>query len=140
MNRKVFFRIAVILSSVMLLGACAAQPQITYIEGDEAEQLSTTLQPITDNILKGIESNDYDVFVTNFDETMRSAITPDVFSKIAGQYGKLGSVESVELLNIEDQGDYYGLNYGVNYSGSKVTMRIVVKKTATDLVSGLWFK
>lgn len=71
---------------------------------------------------------------------MRSAITQDVFSKIAGQYGKLGSVESVELLNIEDQGEYYGLNYGVNYAGSKVTMRIVVKKSATDLVSGLWFK
>jgi len=132
--------ITLFLLSALMLTACSGQPQITYVEGDEAEQVSALVEPIADNILKGIELNDYDVFVTNFDEAMRKAISPDVFSKIAEQYGKLGSVESIELLNIEDQGDFYGLNYGVNYSGSKVTMRVVVKKSATDLVSGLWFK
>ncbi len=132
--------IALFLLSTIMLTACAGQPQITYVEGTEAEQVSALVEPIADNILKGIELNDYDVFVTNFDEAMRKAISPDVFSKIAAQYGKLGSVESIELLNIEDQGDFYGLNYGVTYAGSKVTMRVVVNKSATDLVSGLWFK
>lgn len=132
--------IALFLLSTIMLTACAGQPQITYVEGTEAEQVSALVEPIADNILKGIELNDYDVFVTNFDEAMRKAISPDVFSKIAEQYGKLGSVESIELLNIEDQGDFYGLNYGVTYAGSKVTMRVVVNKSATDLVSGLWFK
>ena len=132
--------IALFLLSTIMLTACAGQPQITYVEGAEAEQVGALVEPIADNILKGIELNDYDVFVTNFDEAMRKAISPDVFSKIAEQYGKLGSVESIELLNIEDQGEFYGLNYGVTYAGSKVTMRVVVNKSATDLVSGLWFK
>ncbi len=140
LKRTTIILVAVIMLSTIMLTSCAGQPQVTYIEGDEAEQIIALVEPIANNILKGIELNDYDVFVTNFDETMRNAITPDAFAKIAEQYGKLGSVESIELLNIEDQGDFYGLNYGVNYAGSKVTMRVVVKKSATDLVSGLWFK
>lgn len=132
--------IAIIVFSAILLSACAAQPPITYVEGEEAEQITALVEPIANTIVKGIETDDYDLFVTNFDETMRNSITPDVFNKIVKQYGTLGSVVSLELLNVEDQGDFYGLNYGVNYAESKVTMRVVVKKSATDLVSGLWFK
>lgn len=135
--------IALVLSSIIaaaLLGGCAAKPEITYVTGEESELVAEAVEPVAENILSGIETNDYDLFVTNFDETMRKAITPDDFATIVKQIGKHGAVESLELLNIEDQGDYYGVNYGVNYTDAKVILRIVVAKAAPDLVSGLWFK
>ena len=135
--------IALVLSSIIaaaLLGGCAAKPEITYVTGEESELVAEAVEPVAENILSGIETNDYDLFVTNFDETMRKAITPDAFSKIAKQIGKHGTAQSLDLLNIEDQGDYYGVNYGVNYTDAKVILRIVVAKATPDLVSGLWFK
>lgn len=135
--------VTLVLSSIMiaaLLGGCAAKPEITYVTGEESELVTKAVEPVAENILSGIETNDYDLFVTNFDETMRKAITPDAFAKIAKQIGKHGTAQNLDLLNIEDQGDYYGVNYGVNYADAKVILRIVVAKATPDLVSGLWFK
>jgi hypothetical protein len=60
--------------------------------------------------------------------------------KIEKQFGKFGQHESLELLNIEDQGNYLAVNYGVSYADAKMIMRIVVSREALTLVSGLWFK
>jgi len=71
---------------------------------------------------------------------MRKAIDKDQFSNIVKQYGKYGVPDSVELLNIEDQGNFYSANFGVNYPDAKLIMRLVVSSEDPSLVSGLWFK
>jgi hypothetical protein len=71
---------------------------------------------------------------------MRKSINEETFAKIVNQIGKSGAHESLELLNIEDQGNYYGVNYGVNFSAAKMIMLVVVTKEDPNLVSGLWFK
>ena len=140
MNKTLKLILAFVFLAAVLLSSCTSQAKPTYIEGEERDQIAAIVQPIAEGIVKAIETNDYAMFTASFDDTMRKALTEDAFATIVKQYGKMGSVESLQLLNIEDQGDYYGLNFGVNYAESKVTMRLVVKKTVTDLVSGLWFK
>mgnify|MGYP001765901750 CR=1 FL=1 len=140
MNKATITFILITIITSTFLGGCAAKAQVTYVTGEESELVIKAVEPVAENILSGIETNDYDLFVTNFDETMKNAITPDDFATIVKQIGKHGAVESIELLNIEDQGEYYGVNYGANYADAKVILRIVVAKDTPDMVSGLWFK
>lgn len=130
----------VFLTFSLLFTACATQPETVYVTGEEAEKIAETVEPIANKILMGIETNDYATFSLDFDEIMRKSLTEDAFGKIEKQFGKYGQHESKQLLNIEDQGNYLGVNYGVNYADAKVIMRIVVSRENPTLVSGLWFK
>jgi hypothetical protein len=110
------------------------------VTGEDAERIAETVEPIATGILTGIETNDYTIFAAHFAEAMRKSINEETFAKIVNQIGKSGAHESLELLNIEDQGNYYGVNYGVNFSAAKMIMLVVVTKEDPNLVSGLWFK
>jgi hypothetical protein len=138
--KKITLMILVMLAVSLLFTACETRPESVYVTGDEADKTAETVEPIANHILTGIETNDYATFSTDFDDLMRKSITEDAFVKIEKQFGKFGQHESLELLNIEDQGNYLAVNYGVSYADAKMIMRIVVSREALTLVSGLWFK
>ena len=135
-----FLLALIALLTVLLLAGCGAKPEIVYVSGEESEKVAATVEPIAKNTLAGIETNNYDLFASNFDEAMRKAITTDAFSNIVEQFGKNGAHQSIELLNIEDQVIHYGVNFSVNYAEAKTIMRVIVSKDTPNLVSGLWFK
>jgi hypothetical protein len=139
MKRR-FSSFLIILIGIALISGCTQATTVSYLTGEQSDQIAAQVEPIAREILSAIENNNYDLFVTHFDETMRKAIDEDQFSNIVSQYGKYGAPDSVELLNIEDQGNYYSANFGVNYPEAKVIMRLVVSRDDPSQVSGLWFK
>ena len=138
--KRSFFSFLVILIGIALLSGCTQATTVPYLTGEQSDQIAAQVEPIAREILSAIENNNYDLFVTHFDETMRKAIDESQFATIVSQYGQYGSPDSVELLNIEDQGNYYSANFGVNYPEAKVIMRVVVSRDDPSQVSGLWFK
>ena len=139
MKRR-FSSFLIILIGIALISGCTQATTVSYLTGEQSDLVTAQVEPIAREILSAIENNNYDLFVTHFDETMRKAIDEDQFSNIVSQYGKYGAPDSVELLNIEDQGNYYSANFGVNYPEAKVIMRLVVSRDDPSQVSGLWFK
>ena len=139
MKRR-FSSFLIILIGIALISGCTQATTVSYMTGEQSDLVAAQVEPIAREILSAIENNNYDLFVTHFDETMRKAIDEDQFSNIVSQYGKYGVPDSVELLNIEDQGNYYSANFGVNYPEAKVIMRLVVSRDDPSQVSGLWFK
>lgn len=139
MKRR-FSSFLIILIGIALISGCTQATTVSYLTGEQSDLVTAQVEPIAREILSAIENNNYDLFVTHFDETMRKAIDEDQFSSIVSQYGKYGAPDSVELLNIEDQGNYYSANFGVNYPEAKVIMRLVVSRDDPSQVSGLWFK
>ena len=139
MKRR-FSSFLIILIGIALISGCTQATTVSYLTGEQSDLVAAQVEPIARDILSAIENNNYDLFVTHFDETMRKAIDEDQFSNIVSQYGKYGAPDSVELLNIEDQGNYYSANFGVNYPEAKVIMRLVVSRDDPSQVSGLWFK
>jgi len=139
MKRR-FSSFLIILIGIALISGCTQATTVSYLTGEQSDLVAAQVEPIAREILSAIENNNYDLFVTHFDETMRKAIDEDQFSNIVSQYGKYGAPDSVELLNIEDQGNYYSANFGVNYPEAKVIMRLVVSHDDPSQVSGLWFK
>lgn len=125
----------------LILGACTQQAEVTYIaEGEEFDTVKTISEPYAKHILDGIASNDHTLFITDFDETMISAMDESQFALIVKSYGKLGNSTSFDLINIEDRDAYYGVNYKVTYPDKTLIMLIVINKEQPNHVSGLWFR
>jgi len=130
----------VLLLCFLLITGCAQKQAFTYLSADESAQVATYTDVAAQNIINAIAANDYNLFISDFDEQMRQALPEEQFATIVKMYGKNGQAESISLLNIEDRRDFIGANYGVTYSNAALTMLIVVAKSDPSLVSGLWFK
>lgn len=130
----------VITLFAFLLAACQPKVEVTYIEGDEKGAVTAVAQPIAEHILAGVAASDYTLFTQDFDAEMKAALTPTQFDAIVKSYGGLGQLQSIELLNIEDRSEFYGVNFKVTYAEKIVLMLVVLAKSDPSLVSGLWFK
>jgi hypothetical protein len=123
------------------LSACKPQPTPVYVpEGTDRDQLNAAALPFAQNILDSINKNDFSLFTKDFNAAMLQAMTKDQFAQIVKLYGGNGPVKSIELINIEVRGEFYGLNYKVSYNKTIVIMTVVLPKTEPRLVTGLWFK
>lgn len=131
--------ILVIISTILLTG-CSAKPEIVYLSDEETAQVAIHTDQAAKNIINAIASDDYALFITDFDDKMREALSEEQFANIVKMYGKNGAADSISLLNVEDREQFYGANYGVTYPKAALTMLIVVAKSDPTLVSGLWFK
>jgi hypothetical protein len=124
---------------LILLTACQAQPTPVYVEGVLRDEISAVVAPFAENIFFGIARNDYAKFGQDFDAAMQTAMTKEQFAKIVKLYGGYGEPLSIEMINIDDRGDYFGINYKVTFDKKVVIMLIVIPKTEPRLVTGLWF-
>lgn len=122
-----------------LLAACQPKVEVTYIEGDEKNEFTAVAKPIAEHILAGLAAADYDLFSQDFDADMKTALTGTQFDAIVKSYGVLGQPQSTELINIEDKGEYYGVKFKVTYAEKIVLMLVVLPRSGTIMVSGLWF-
>ena len=135
-----FYVLLMMILIVAVISGCAPKQEVVYLSSDESAQVAASTDKAAQNILTAIATNDYQLFITDFDEKMREALTEDQFAQIVKMYRKNGKAESVTLLNVEDRQDFYGANYGLTYPKAALTMLIVVAKSDPSLVSGLWFK
>ena len=123
-----------------VIAGCTPSKQVDYLSSEESERVAQYTDPAASNIITAIETNDYALFITDFDEKMRGALTEKQFEAIVKMYGKNGAASSISMLNVEDREQFYGVNYGVIYPKTSLNMLIVVSKSEPSLVSGLWFK
>ncbi len=139
MKNRLFVTAGMVLIFAFILCSCA-QNTPNYIEGEEFDKVAAISAPYAEHILKGIETKDRSLFVTDFDEKMLQAMTEEKFTSITETYAKLGIASSCDLINIVDKESYYGVNYKVTYPDKVMAMLIVIDKNEPNLVSGLWFK
>jgi hypothetical protein len=122
-----------------LLAGCA--PQETTLTGDEQDAVLAFSEPKTDNLLAGMNANDYDVFSADFDQDMLNAMTPGQFDTLKkDRDAKLGLYVSREVSSVVQQGDFYIVIYkAVFEKDPDVIVRVVFRVADPQQVSGLWF-
>lgn len=129
--------IRITLAAILMLGlvvptaACAAKPEPAYAG------------PITENILIGMNEDDYAMFSKCFDEDMKAAfpsdepILPDI-KAIIGYYVP----ESKEFWKVTTSGIYTTVFYKAEFTEETedVVVRMVFREIGGEMyVSGLWF-
>ncbi len=132
---------ALVLLLAVGLSACSGA-QIVALDGAARDAALVYSEPMTDNLLSGMNEADYSRFARDFDETMRKAVSETAFQDMLNSIGaKLGAYQAREVTLVEDTGAYIRVTYKASFANEDgVTVRVVFNDSATDhRVSGLWF-
>jgi hypothetical protein len=122
-----------------LLAGCGAKE--TALTGDEKDEVLAFSEAKTDNLLAGMNANDYAAFSADFDQDMLNAMTQAQFDALKlDRDTKLGLYVSREVTSVVKQGDFYAVIYNAAFEkDDAVTIRVVFRAADPHQVSGLWF-
>ncbi|MBA4375701.1 MAG: hypothetical protein C0401_05955 [Anaerolinea sp.] len=141
MTKHNYILFITILSFLVTLSACKAQPTPEYVpEGAERDSITADADIFARHIQDGMETKDFILFSKDFDSAMLNAMTSASFEKLYKQFEGFFPSSSLELINVQKAGDYFAVRYKVTYPEKIVIMRVVVSKTEPRQVSGLWFE
>jgi hypothetical protein len=139
MKQKNFFLATVIALITLLTMVGCAQSAPVYAQGTEKDNAVAAAAPLTQDMLDGIQKNDFALFSKDFDASMVKAMTQDGFNSIVKQFAPYGDFKSSEIVNVQIVSTYYRVNYKLTYTNKVFTMGVVIPINGTPAVSGLWF-
>lgn len=124
---------------ISLLAAC--KPQIQIIPENEAEGIYSFADPIAENLLRGLQLNEYQTFSRDFDQTMLENMDETSFEDLRNTLlGNNGDIISHRHERVERYQEYYLVYYDLGFSTAmSVTLRLVLTVSEPHMVSGLWF-
>ncbi len=133
---SILFLVAFIFS---LLAGCGS-PATSLSEEDKDAVLAYS-EGKTDNLLTGMNANDYAAFSKDFDQDMLDAMSQTQFAELKkDRDAKLGLYLSREVHSVTQTGDFYTVNYDAKFEkDDAVTIRVVFRIAEPHQVSGLWF-
>jgi len=140
MNQK--RRIHVMLLAVLLLSFLAGcGSKETTLTGADRDAVLAYSEAKTDNLLAGMNANDYAVFSKDFDKEMLNAMTQSQFDTLKkDRDAKLGLYVSREVSSVVQIGEFYSVTYSAVFEKEDVvSIRVVFRMAEPHEVSGLWF-
>jgi len=129
----------IILLFFILLAGCA--PQAKTLTGADKDEVLAYSEAKTDNLLAGMNANDYAMFSRDFDQQMLDAMTQPEFESLKkDRDAKLGLYLSRKVNSVVKLGGFYSVIYNAKFEkDDAVTLRVVFRDTEPHQVSGLWF-
>lgn len=125
---------------VSFLAGCGGS-QGTTLSGADQDAVLAYSEAISDNLLAGMNANDYAAFSKDFDQDMLNAMTQTEFDKLKKDRDtKLGLYVSRAVNSVVQTGDFVAVIYDAKFEkDDAVTVRIVFRVADPHEVSGLWF-
>lgn len=126
----------------LVLVGCGAAPQPVVLTGTDRDAVLAYSEPMTDNLLQGMNEGDYARFARDFDEQMAKAMPASSFDGFMTSIGdKIGLYQSRTVSSVEVVDNFTHVVYEAQFANDNpVTIRVVFNKdTADHLISGLWF-
>ncbi len=140
-NRRFLTLTLIVLLAVLALAACAPKVQVEALQGSDRDAVLAYTEPMTDNLLAGLNAADYAVFSRDFDDAMLKAIPESKFANLlATTTGKVGAYDSREVNSVEKVGEYYRVVYKAKFAGDdKAQVLISFEGAEPHKVAGLFF-
>jgi hypothetical protein len=139
--KKILVLLVVLLFG-SLLSACGGAKE-TALTGAEKEAVLAFSEAKTDNLMAGMNANDYAAFAKDFDQDMLTAMSQEAFTKLKNDYdGKFGAYVSrtVNQVTQSGSGKFVAVVYDAVFEkDNAVSMRVVFRADDPHQVSGLWF-
>ncbi len=137
MRNRITFVISIVF--IALLVGCGSQG--TSLTGADREAVLGFTEAKTDNLLVGMNTNNYAMFSMDFDSAMLSGITQAGFVDMKkDRDAKLGLYVSRKVNSVIKQGAYYVVIYDAIFEKEDaVVIRVVFNITEPHQISGLWF-
>jgi hypothetical protein len=128
-----------VMMLISFLVGCASGE--TTLSGDDEAVVLAFSEARTDNLLAGMNTNDYASFSKDFDQDMLKAMPQSEFDALKKDRDvKLGLYVSRQVNKVMQSGDYYIVIYDAVFEkDNAVTVRVVFRVADPHQVSGLWF-
>lgn len=138
MKKMYVLTLAVMLAG--FLAGCGGSQGVTLSGADQDAVLAFS-EAKSDNMLAGMNANDYAVFSKDFDQDMLNAMPSAEFDKLkADRDAKLGLYVSRTVNSVVQTGDFVAVIYNAKFEkDDAVTVRVVFRVAEPHEVSGLWF-
>src|SRR5579859_5463121 len=133
---------AVLFLALLLPLLAAACSQDKVLQGADQFAVLAYSEPITDNLLQGLNQRDYAAFSKDFDSQMKSAITPAAFqSQVIGNVsGKVGSYVSRQVRQVVRSGSQVTVVYNAKFTKENdVLITLSLTAAQPHQVSELFF-
>jgi len=133
-----------VLCCLFFLICGISTPSYAAVIGENDEEVEGVADPLLDNVLSGFSDEDYSKYSKDFDETLKSTITPRHFKEIReqvlGSVGKYLYREYLGFLNRE--AITIVLWKGVfDKTQDEVLIKMVVsEQNGRYLITGLWYQ
>jgi len=139
MKNKKIQALLLIALLVSLLAGCGSQE--TTLTGADKDAVLAFSEAKTDNLLAGMNTNDYAMFSKDFDPEMLKAMSQTQFDALKkDRDAKLGLYVSRQVNSVVQAGDFYAVIYDAQFEkDNAVTVRVVFRIAEPYQVSGLWF-
>ena len=139
MKNKKIQALLLIALLVSLLAGCGSQE--TTLTGADKDAVLAFSEAKTDNLLAGMNTNDYAMFSKDFDPEMLKAMSQTQFDALKkDRDAKLGLYTSRQVNKVVQTGDFYTVYYAAKFEKeAAVTVRVVFRIAEPHKVSGLWF-
>ncbi|MGP8319333.1 MAG: DUF3887 domain-containing protein [Methanosarcinaceae archaeon] len=137
MNKRIIAGLIVLVTivAVMIFGGCVEKNQI------DTDQVRKYADPITENILLGMNGNNYSKYSEHFDQTMKNAMPEAVFYETNSLINsKIGDYVSKQFWKVESKDQYTIIYYKARFTEEPddVIVKVVFQKIIEEMeVSGL---
>jgi hypothetical protein len=130
---------AIAVATLLMLSACRTPAPLS-----EAEQVEfiNTVDPIVENALVGLSTNDYVQHVRDFSEDLQKQVDPITFPRAYDEIiGALGAYQGRSLVGVEDLNRQVAVVYEAQFENDpQVAVRVVFWKNDPEhQIAGLWF-
>ena len=136
-----------IIVSILLLTALTGclggnRNNVVPVKGELADKIAEEAQPIAENILIGLNDNDYATFSLDFDAMMKKGLDEKSFNTMKTTFDeKIGKFVSMEVEKVEKvEESYYAITYRARFEKEDgVTFRMTINQNDPPEVAGVWF-
>jgi len=111
------------------------------ISGSARDAVLVYSEPEMDNMMAGMNANDYASFARDFDNTMKGAVTSAQFANLETTVvGKIGKYVSRQVTDVQPTGDFMTVVYTAKFENDDpVTVTVAFQAAAPHQISGLHF-
>ena len=126
----------VTIVAVVIFAGCVEKKQV------DIDQVRKYADPITENILLGMNGNNYSKYSEHFDQNMKNAMPEAVFYETNALIkSKIGDYVSKQFWKVESKDQYTIVYYKARFTEEPedVIVKVVFQKIMEEMeVSGLW--
>jgi Protein of unknown function (DUF3887) len=136
-STRALFLIAILFAT--LLSACAAKAESLSVTDRMA--FLTYAEPAAENMLQGYNAHDYATFSKDFDQAMKSSITPSAFEDLYTKLnGKIGKYISRQVATVDKVQGYLRMTLKAQFENENdVSVLVVFDSNESHTIAGLFF-
>ncbi len=111
------------------------------LSGSARASVLTYSEPETDNMMAGMNANDYTAFSRDFDDKMKAGITSAQFANLEQTVvGKIGKYVSRQVADVQQSGDFVTVIYTAKFENDDpVTITVAFHTAEPHQIAGLHF-